>query len=310
MMSLPERTPLNALLARSRWALIAVRSLAVSDGRAWLQIVVVWRSGLERKTKRGRIGLPWQPLFVDSDAEMLKLGIRTADGRFLTVPSDVTPEHRKVPWRDRASILLIPLPSASLDALTFACQWKLADIPFKAVNLEALTKARNHSAAPKSHSDLEPGALVPINRRVASNDRAEVWLTSLVAESSGFALNVMRHMKDGTDLDLRVLPVQYVHGGRTGDVFRFGLEYSSGARATNLDEQCHIGRRSANLHVVSRDYTENSATEVAWCAPVPATGSVAFFCEWPAAGIALTRHQLEGETIRQAAAQSTKLARG
>jgi hypothetical protein len=307
---LPERTPLNVVLARSHWALIAARSWVMSSGHASLEIVVVWRPGLERKTKRGRIGLPWHPHFVDSDAEMLKLGILTTDGRFLIVPNDIKPQHRKVPWREPASILAIPLPVASLDGITFACGWRMANIPFKAVDLGALPKPRKTSAAPKSSPDLEPGALLPLNQRVVRNDRAEVWLTSLVAQSSGFALGVMRQVKDGSDLDLHVLPVQYLQGGPTGDVFRFGVEYASGARATNVDEQCHIRRRSAKLEVVFRDYPENSATEVAWCTPVPRSGSVAFVCEWPAAGIALTRHQLDGAAIRQAAALSTRLARG
>lgn len=311
MTDLPERTPLNVVLARSQRALIAARSWTRPDGHAWLQLVVVWTSGLERKTKRGRISFPWHPLFVESDLEMLKLGIGTDDGHFLTVPGDLRPNHRKVPWRERASILAIPLPTASLDGLTFACQWLMADIPFKTVDLGALPKPRSRSADRKRHSDdLQPGALAPLNLRVAGSDRAEVWLTSVVAETSGFALGVMRQVKDGNDVDLRVLPVQYVQGGPTDDLFRFGIDYSSGARSTNLDEQCQIHRRSAQLLVVSRDYAEHSATEVAWCTPVPAQGSVTFVCQWPTAGIPLTRRQLDGATIREAAALSARMARG
>jgi hypothetical protein len=47
-----------------------------------------------------------------------------------------------------------------------------------------------------------------------------------------------------------------------------------------------------------------------WVTPLPPPGRLEFVCEWPAAGIALTRVEVDADPIREAATRVTTLWEG
>jgi hypothetical protein len=44
-----------------------------------------------------------------------------------------------------------------------------------------------------------------------------------------------------------------------------------------------------------------------WIWPLPPTGRLAFVCEWPAAGVPLTRHEIDAQLILDATARAQLL---
>jgi hypothetical protein len=89
-------------------------------------------------------------------------------------------------------------------------------------------------------------------------------------------------------------------------VLRFGIEYSNGKRASNLDEYAFPGRNAdkdtrPHLQFGSGGGGGGDWSYDVWVWPLPPEGPVTFACEWPAYGIPESRKKVEGTVLRKAA---------
>jgi hypothetical protein len=140
-----------------------------------------------------------------------------------------------------------------------------------------------------------PG-VVGMEMVLARNDRAVVFVGRLAVFPAGveFELRVLT-VGDGL-LDPSLNGVYLGRGGRPrednyDEMLRFGVEFSDGRRATN------VGGRPG------RD-GEPEWRQGFWLWPLPPPGPLTFVCEWPAAGLALSRADIDAQTVIDAAARA------
>jgi hypothetical protein len=154
-----------------------------------------------------------------------------------------------------------------------------------------------------------PG-VVPVEAVIGRTDDVAVCVGRIAAYPEGFQLELMTHAR--IDLDLDPFDFGYRRRGR-GDgeldpeLLRFGIEFADGRKATNVE----------GLHVAPDD--ELALVESAggggggswhqgyWVPELPPEGPLAFVAEWPAAGLALTRMEIDAAPIREAAGRSQVL---
>jgi hypothetical protein len=95
-------------------------------------------------------------------------------------------------------------------------------------------------------------------------------------------------------------------------VFRFGIEFSDGRRATSLDRNWGgpdwQTKPPPSIHLGMTGGGGGAAFNwQVWLWPLPPPGVLALVCEYPQAAIALTRYEVEAAPILEAASQSIKL---
>jgi hypothetical protein len=106
-------------------------------------------------------------------------------------------------------------------------------------------------------------------------------------------------------------------GARDGlpdELFRFGLEFANGSRATTLDaHRALMSADEGNGPVLAPRGGGGSLERWQgsyWVWPLPPDGPLAFVCEWPVAAIPVTRYELDAARIRDAAARAQVLWEG
>lgn len=150
-----------------------------------------------------------------------------------------------------------------------------------------------------------PG-VVPIELVLAQSEKAAVYVTQIDAYPTGFELDVVR---------LLVVPDQAMlfdhqfrwqqqttDGELPPELFRFGVEFADGTKATNID-RFPDGDDEPTGPVMSPRGSGSSgarAVDSYWIWPLPPSGPLALVCEWPAMDIGLTRHELDSQRIRDA----------
>jgi hypothetical protein len=155
-----------------------------------------------------------------------------------------------------------------------------------------------------------PGA-VALEVVLAANERAAVSLGRCAAYATGFELDVRVLIAPGDDeLDPSLNGVY--RRGRTNnyeEMLRFGIEFVDGRKVTNVGGHGHGpgepdgpvlwgmggGGGGGRWH---HDF---------WVWPLPPAGPVTFVCEWPAAGIALTRVDVDAQLLIDAAARAREM---
>jgi hypothetical protein len=86
------------------------------------------------------------------------------------------------------------------------------------------------------------------------------------------------------------------HGAAPRDeVFRFGVAFADGRKATSFDSRFGIHDDPPAIVLLSAGGRGgvDGWDQHYWVAPLPPPGPVAFVCEWPAAGIQLTRAEVD-----------------
>ncbi len=92
---------------------------------------------------------------------------------------------------------------------------------------------------------------------------------------------------------------------------RLGVQFSDGQKATNIagfdytrlqDQPPGPVMHSGGGGGGDRDYRQEQ-----WVWPLPPPGPLSFVCEWPAAGIELTRHEIDAQDILDAAGRARTL---
>jgi len=152
---------------------------------------------------------------------------------------------------------------------------------------------------------------------LARTDRIAVCVTRVAAYPAGFEVDLVT-MSGGEDDDLdpmlfgghlrRRRPAQ-TGDGTPPDMLRFGVEFSDGRKATNtaraaFDFGFDTEPKGPVMHPGGGGGGGGSWRQSLWVWPLPPPGRLTFVCEWPAGGVALTRHEIDAQEILDAAARA------
>ncbi len=156
-----------------------------------------------------------------------------------------------------------------------------------------------------------PGA-VALELVVAQNERAAVYIGRCAAYPTGldFELHVLAAASAG-DLDPSLNGIYQRPGGGSTyeEMLRFGVAFAHGRKASNLggfpgsDEQ----PEGPVLWGMGGGGGGGRWHQGSWMWPLPPIGPLLFVCEWPAAGISLSRVKVDSEPLRDAAGRSRQL---
>jgi len=156
-----------------------------------------------------------------------------------------------------------------------------------------------------------PGVLA-LECMLARSERAVVWVSHLGVYPTGFGFEVVVHTsEDDDELD----PFEFGHVRRRAraelpaGLLRLGVQFPDGSKATNTGGWGTAPgappspvMRSGNGGGGGRHWQQEQ-----WVWPLPpadAAEPTLLVCEWPAAGISLTTHELDVRAIHAAAARA------
>jgi hypothetical protein len=156
------------------------------------------------------------------------------------------------------------------------------------------------------------GIVVPLNIVLAQSPRAAVTLGSIIAYPDGFEFD---YLIRSTSEELGQSLAESLHRRYTGtdlpdDLFRVGIEFADGTRVTSIGSGLPYGSTETGAPaMVPRGGGGNFQRWQGnwWVTPLPPAGRLELVCEWPAAGIELTRVELDAAAIRDAAARAVTL---
>jgi hypothetical protein len=183
------------------------------------------------------------------------------------------------------------------------------------------------------------GGVVALELLLARSQMAAVAISSATAYRTGFEFTVELRLREDRQDRVWMGPPWEHRRSQSGelpdDLFRLGVQFGDGSKATTLDSGLagtFVGPRGAveesfALGIVQEgDEPEEPQvpdspvlvprgggggmrhwSESLWLWPLPPEGRLSFVCEWPALGIALTRADVDAAPIRDAAARSRTL---
>jgi hypothetical protein len=162
-----------------------------------------------------------------------------------------------------------------------------------------------------------PG-VVALELVLADNERAAVFLGRCSAYATGFELEVRVLVRAGADeLDPSLNGIYHRPGrGSTyEEMLRFGIAFSDGRKATNVAGPPHGGRLARGpreppdpvLWGMGGGGGGGRWRQDFWVWPLPPPGPVGFVCEWPAAGIPLSRAEIDAQVLLDAAGRARAL---
>jgi hypothetical protein len=154
-----------------------------------------------------------------------------------------------------------------------------------------------------------PGALA-LDLVLARTDRVAVCITRIGAYPTGFEfdLRTFAAVVD-EELDPLLFEGRRRHrGGLPPEMLRVGVQFADGRKATNVSED-YGGERPDGPVLNSHGGGGGGGDwhQTMWVWPLPPAGPLVFACEWPQVGIALTRHELDAQVVRDAAGRAQAL---
>jgi hypothetical protein len=160
-----------------------------------------------------------------------------------------------------------------------------------------------------------PG-VVPAELIVARTDRTVVAVTGLRAYPTGIGFTLSVRLRDLSDRERWRFASLFGYGIPEGEpppdeLLRFGVQFPNGAKATNLDRRPFPDDGEPDGPVLleqgSSGYGTHAWDADEWLWPLPPPGPLAFVCEWPGRGLGLSRAEIDGERIREAAGRAVTL---
>jgi hypothetical protein len=152
---------------------------------------------------------------------------------------------------------------------------------------------------------------------LAQTDRVAICLTRLAAYPTGFEFETLTMSAPGLPEGESIDPMLFGphRRGRAGqpelpaEMLRLGVQFADGAKATNTSGFYHDADPPAGpiMNSGGGGGGGGSWRQTEWVWPLPPPGPLTFVCEWPAAGIPLTRHELDAQTILEAASRAEVL---
>ena len=168
----------------------------------------------------------------------------------------------------------------------------------------------------------ELGIAVPLALVLARSDRAVVALSHALAYSTGVSLQLVAHV-EGLERRRAHLLFHEQHGGQFDDdelpdgFLRLGVELPDGRRASNLGRRRPFPPPDAAppgpvllQHGGGGGGTSGTSISLHpayWLWPLPGSGTLRVYCEWPVAGIALSDAAVDADALVDAASRSTSL---
>ena len=160
-----------------------------------------------------------------------------------------------------------------------------------------------------------PG-IVAVELVLARTAAAAVSITRIAAYPVGFELElVTMSPQDTGGLDPLLFgpPNHRPAAGGTDaaipeQMLRFGVQFSDGSKATNTSGYQPRAPRTPPAEPIMQQRGGGggggSWSQSLWIWPLPPLGPLALVCEWPAAGIPLTRVEIAAQMVLDAAARS------
>jgi hypothetical protein len=168
-----------------------------------------------------------------------------------------------------------------------------------------------------------PG-VVALELVLAQTAKVAVCVTRLGVYPSGFEIDLvtMAGAEDDDALDPKLFLRPWMrdqlaagYAGLPAEMLRFGVEFADGTKATNTAARFSLGGRGTQpdlhnepdgpvLHAGGGGGAGGNWRQSMWVWPLPPAGSLTFVCEWPAADIPLTRHEIDAQLILDAAARA------
>ena len=165
-----------------------------------------------------------------------------------------------------------------------------------------------------------PG-IVPLELVLARSAKAAVYVTHLAAYPAGFRfeLQMVSASEHDDELDLDPMMMFHHHRARRGrqaqlppELLRVGVQFQDGRRATSTAGPPH----QFDPHKPPTEPVMNeegggggggSWQQLYWVWPLPPPGPLQLVCEWPAAGIPVTRKEVDGQLILNAASRANAI---
>jgi hypothetical protein len=152
-------------------------------------------------------------------------------------------------------------------------------------------------------------ALVPVDLALARTGQVAVSVTGLWAYPTGFEFLVNGRIRPGgPPWDLPGIPL-----ARTlpDDFLRFGVQFATGEKATNLsglpDSGLDPGPQGPGLSLMASGGGRGGREWRYWVWPLPPAGTLTFACAWPAFDIEEAQAHLDAQLILAGVARSIRL---
>jgi hypothetical protein len=159
---------------------------------------------------------------------------------------------------------------------------------------------------------------IPIVEVLARNEEVAIGISGAFAYPTGFEMEIL--VLSAQRRGGRIHPFdgpwhseESASEGMPEGLLRLGLEYGDGRKSMNTNarwfesEEASDGERQPTMVSKGGGGGERDWRQSFWFWPLPSHGTLNLVCEWPALEIPLTRHPLDVEQIRSAAASSKEL---
>jgi hypothetical protein len=153
--------------------------------------------------------------------------------------------------------------------------------------------------------------VLPLELVIAKGEKHAVCISRLAIYATGFTFELVTLAATFDAIDPMLFGPHARRGRHPGvqeqldpQQLRFGVQFSDGRRATNVEGYRHDAGPPGSgiaLHHGGGGSGGRAWHQDMWVWPLPPPGPVTFVCEWPAAGIELTRHELDSALLREAA---------
>jgi hypothetical protein len=154
-----------------------------------------------------------------------------------------------------------------------------------------------------------PG-VVPIELVLARSALAAVCVTRISAYPTGFAFDLLTLSDADADENLDPHMMGRRHrsttSGGTDEQLRLGVQFADGSKATNVGAFAFSEEKPEGpvLRPQGGGGSPGGWQFGYWVWPLPPPGRLALVCEWPAASIPLTRHEIDAQVVLDAAARA------
>jgi hypothetical protein len=164
--------------------------------------------------------------------------------------------------------------------------------------------------------------VVALELVLAHSEAAAVCITRLGAYPTGFEFDLVTFVAPGREEELD--PMMMGHRrhmarrqgapGLPPELLRVGIEFADGSKATNVGgHHPWAGDGEPTGPVMFQGGGSSGggqSRQAQWVWPLPPPGPMSFVCEWPAAGIELTRADIDAQLILDAATRAQVIFTG
>ncbi|MCW3020324.1 MAG: hypothetical protein JWN10_2632, partial [Solirubrobacterales bacterium] len=157
-------------------------------------------------------------------------------------------------------------------------------------------------------------AVAPLELVLVNTGEVAVFVTGALVYANGFEMTLTALFKEESELHdpIGMRSHRFRRGAPDGEIppemLRFGIQFSDGRKATNVDGPPLVGTdaRPDGPLLTSRGGSGGGQrwNQRLWAWPLPPRDELLFVCEWPAQAIELTTAALDAEAIRSAATRA------